>query len=49
MCIRDSGYCDKDTDITVKLRGGELVIRYTDEAVYLTGSAETVYEGIIEI
>ena len=45
----ENGYCDKDTDITVKLRGGELVIRYTDEAVYLTGSAETVYEGIIEI
>ena len=45
----ENGYCDKDTDITVKLRGGELVIRYTDETVYLTGSAETVYEGIIEI
>jgi len=45
----ENGFCDKNTDITVKLRGGELVIRYTDDTVYLTGSAETVYEGVIEI
>ena len=45
----ENGFCDKNTDITVKLRGGELVIRYTDDTVYLAGSAETVYEGVIEI
>ena len=45
----ENGLCDKDTPITVRLRGGDLVIRYTDEAVYLTGETETVFEGTIEI
>ena len=39
----ENGYCPKDEDITVKLRGGDLIIRYTDKAVYMTGSARTVY------
>ncbi|MCL1864134.1 MAG: diaminopimelate epimerase [Defluviitaleaceae bacterium] len=43
------GYCDKDTDITVRLRGGELTIKYTDEAVYMTGGCEKVFEGEITI
>ena len=41
------GYCKKDTDITVKLKGGDLVIRYTDDAVYMTGDAVTVYSGSV--
>ncbi len=45
----ENGFCKKDTDITVKLRGGNLVVRYTDEAVYMTGNCETVFEGEIEI
>jgi carbamoyl-phosphate synthase large subunit len=45
----ENGFCDKNTDITVKLRGGELIIRYTDDTVYLTGGTETVYEGVVEI
>ncbi len=44
-----NGYCKKDTDITVKLKGGDLKIRYTDEAVYLTGDAVTVFSGSIII
>ncbi|MCH5350914.1 MAG: carbamoyl-phosphate synthase large subunit [Clostridiales bacterium] len=44
-----NGYCDKDTDITVRLPGGELIIRYTDEAVYLTGEAHEVYRGIVKL
>ena len=43
------GYCKKDTDITVKLKGGDLVIRYTDDAVYLTGDAVTVFSGEVII
>ena len=42
-----NGYCEKDKDITVLLRGGTLKIRYTDEAVYLTGNAVTVFSGKI--
>ena len=44
-----NGYCKKGEDITVRLRGGELVIRYTDETVIMTGPAATVFEGDAEI
>lgn len=45
----ENGYCNKNEDITVKLKGGDLVIRYTDETVYLTGNAETAFEGEVEL
>lgn len=45
----ENGHCEKNQDITVKLRGGELVINYTDEAVYMTGRAEKVFEGVVEV
>lgn len=42
-----NGYCDYDTEITVKLVGGDLFITYkSDGTVFMRGSAETVYEGI---
>ena len=44
-----NGYCSRDKQITVKLKGGDLLIKYTDDAVYLSGKAEKVYEGIVEI
>ncbi len=40
-----NGFCEKDTDITVRLVGGELVIRYTDEAVTMTGPATVAFTG----
>jgi carbamoyl-phosphate synthase large subunit len=43
------GYSDKDTNITVDMEGGTLVIKYTSEAVYLTGDCDTSYEGVILI
>lgn len=45
----ENGYCKKDTDITVRLKGGNLVIRYTDDTVYMTGNAEKIFDGEIEI
>ena len=45
----ENGYCNKNEDIIVKLIGGELVIRYTDDAVYMTGNAEKSFEGVVEI
>lgn len=45
----ENGFCKKGEDITVKLRGGDLVINYTDETVVMTGPASTVFEGEIEI
>ncbi|MBQ8818578.1 MAG: carbamoyl-phosphate synthase large subunit [Clostridia bacterium] len=44
----ENGYCKKGDDITVKLRGGDLVVKYTDEKLILTGNAELVYQGFIE-
>ena len=44
-----NGFCNKGEDVRVILRGGELVIRYTDEAVYMTGNCEKVFDGSIEI
>ncbi|MBQ3265195.1 MAG: diaminopimelate epimerase [Ruminococcus sp.] len=44
-----NGYCKKGEDITVRLRGGDLTIRYTDETVIMTGPASTVFEGEVEV
>ena len=44
-----NGYCPKGEDITIHLIGGDLNICYTDEAVFLTGPATTVFEGSIEL
>lgn len=44
-----NGYCPKGEDILVHLRGGDLTIRYTDDAVLLSGSATTVFEGSVEV
>ncbi len=43
----ENGFCPKNEEITVKLRGGDLKIRYTDEAIYLSGDAYTIYEGTV--
>ena len=43
------GFCDKDADITVRLLGGDLQIRYTAETVYMTGEAKTVFTGEIDV
>jgi len=44
-----NGFCEKDTDIRVQLLGGDLIIRCTDEAVYMTGDCHKVFEGTVEI
>lgn len=43
-----NGLCPHDTDITVKLIGGDLKINYSsDGKITMTGPAEIVYDGII--
>ena len=44
-----NGYCDKNTEISVYLLGGELKITYTDETVFMEGAATLVFIGEIEI
>lgn len=44
------GYCEKDTNITVKLRGGDLTVNYhSNDEVELIGNVKTVFEGMFEI
>ncbi|MCD8157556.1 MAG: diaminopimelate epimerase [Clostridiales bacterium] len=43
-----NGICKKDTDVSVKLLGGTLVINWSseDNHVYMTGPAEFVFDGV---
>lgn len=45
----ENGFCAKGEEIRVVLKGGNLLIRYTDETVYMTGNAVKVFDGVIEI
>ena len=45
----ENGYCKKNQEIKVKLKGGDLTIKYTDETVLMTGPAQKSFEGEIEI
>ncbi len=42
------GLCEKGSDVTVKLKGGDLIVNYTDECVSLTGNTSLIFEGFIE-
>ena len=44
-----NGYCPMNEDITVNVRGGKLSVKYTGDTIYLTGGAELLYKGEIEI
>ena len=46
-----NGYCEKDKDIKLKLKGGELVIRWDSKSndIFMTGPAVTVFTGKTEI
>jgi len=44
-----NGHCDKGADIRVQLLGGEVVVNYTDDAVYLTGDCIKVFDGTVEV
>jgi len=44
----EMGLCKKNEDIIVKLVGGDLIVRYTDDGtVYMTGDAVKSFEGTI--
>jgi carbamoyl-phosphate synthase large subunit len=45
-----NGYCTKGEIITVKLKGGDLFVKYNENGeVELDGSVKQSFEGIIEI
>ncbi len=44
-----NGFAERDKDIRVRLRGGDLTIRWTKDTVWMTGEAALVYTGEVEI
>ncbi len=44
----EQGLCQKGEEITVRQPGGDLIVKYTDETVLLTGAARLVFEGVVE-
>ncbi|MBQ5335167.1 MAG: carbamoyl-phosphate synthase large subunit [Oscillospiraceae bacterium] len=44
-----NGFCRPDTDVTVHLNGGDLTVRYTEDAVIMTGEAVLIFTGEIEV
>ena len=44
-----NGFCEMGRDIRVILKGGEMLINYTEERVMMTGKAEKIYDGTVEV
>ena len=44
-----NGYCPLGADITVRVRGGTLHVKYSGDSVFLTGNTMVCYEGEIEV
>ena len=44
-----NGYCKMNENITVNVRGGKMIVKYTGDSVYLSGNTELLYEGDITI
>lgn len=44
----ENGFCPKGEDITVKVKGGDLIVNYTDERVLLSGDTKLVFTGEFE-
>ncbi len=44
-----NGYCEKDLQINVQTKGGNLYIKYNDDAVFMTGVPVKVFDGVVDI
>lgn len=44
-----NGKAQKGGDILIHLRGGDLTVRYTDQTVFMTGAATTIFKGEIDV
>lgn len=45
----ENNLCNKGENVHVNLPGGELIVKYTDDGILLTGRAERVFDGSIDI
>ncbi len=48
VCVK-AGLCSKGQDITVKVPGGELIVSYTGDTIYMTGETVEVYRGVVKL
>ena len=44
----ENGLCVAGEDVVVKVPGGDLIVGFDGEKLTLTGSANLVYEGVLE-
>ena len=44
-----NGYCKMNENVTVNVRGGKLIVKYTGDTVYLTGATDFLFDGKVEI
>ncbi len=44
-----NGFCEENAEILIRLRGGDLTVRYTGETVFMTGPAAIAFWGEAEI
>jgi diaminopimelate epimerase len=49
LALNALGYVRKGEPVTVHTLGGDLIIEVREEGAYLTGPAEYVYEGVVEV
>ncbi|MCQ2613680.1 MAG: carbamoyl-phosphate synthase large subunit, partial [Treponemataceae bacterium] len=43
------GFCQMNEDVTVNVRGGQMMVRYTGDTVYLSGETNLCFEGDVKI
>ena len=44
----ENGLCSPNETVTVKTRGGDLLVKYTYDNIFLTGNAEMIFTGTTE-
>jgi len=44
----ENGLCSANETVTVKTRGGDLLVKYTYDNIFLTGNAEMIFTGTTE-
>lgn len=49
VAAAENGFCERNSDITVHLRGGKLNINYGDDGLFMIGNAIKVFEGELEV
>ncbi|MFR6056737.1 MAG: diaminopimelate epimerase, partial [Eubacteriales bacterium] len=48
IAAAENGLVGKGRDVTVKVRGGDLTVNYTDERTVLSGDTKLVFSGVFE-